>query len=793
MIKKGMRRKKLKIESKYKKTLIFSFLAVIAIFSIIALSYSDLNSLKNNSVATDLSFDDHPAIVNHLTETAKQVEGKGARDFNMFYDGTYNGVDWCAMFIWWLFNQDGRAKNFIVKNSFAGNMARDSVKAGLGDWYEDECTDPKTVPKAGDLILYDPWIGGKTVPWPANGEDRYYSSHIGYVYKVTDSDVYSIEGNVNSGYYLGAWKSNPGNGVWEQKHSRKYCGSGNSQGINGYYRPKYGPHYTVKFMPNGSNVKGSMSIQYFKQGETRSLLPVGFTRDNYRFMGWVAQRDNGLKYCYTSPSRTATWTNPRNCYGDYIFSNQQVLTNSYGNDGVLYMYAQWRKISYDTPKTPEPSKPQQSSSSSSVTPKPNPIQTPKYFTVKYYHNGGTGSMSDQQIVYGSTTNNSLKQNWFSRSDYKFIGWHAQREDGKWYCFTNSSKTKAAWLKISSCNYGFYLYRNQQSVPTIVKAGSYVSMTAQWHPTTFIVKFRGNGATKGSMTDQKMTYGAKNILNSNNYSRSGYAFGGWVAQRWDGKVYCYTSPSKTKAGWLSMSQCDNYYYFKNNQQLTTTVPGGKTVTMFVHWKINKFHVAFYPGASGVKKSMNNQIINYGELTNLNPNRFERRGYQFRGWNAQREDGKWYCYASPAKSKAGWYRIDACYDFYEYKDRQVVSTTVAPGSYVKMVAQWRSTKFTVRFDANGGHGFMYPRYIIYGEPTKLYGNAYKREGYRFFGWVAQRNDNNKVYCYTSPSKTKAAWKKLGDCIFGYYYYKDKQKVSKTTPPNTIVTFFAQWKKK
>ena len=794
MKKNNIRRKKIKIADKHKKMiLICSFLAIFVVASVIILSYSNLNNLKNNSVATDLSFNNHPAIVNHLNETAKSAVGKGGRDFNLFYDNTHNGANWCAMFIWWLFNQDGRAKNLISKSAYADNLVRDSIKAGKGTWLEDNCNNPNTQPKAGDLVVFNPnknknSYSSPYVPLPDylnqlenyNDHDKYVSSHIGYVYKVDNDYIYTIEGNTGSG---DAYSSVVSKKSYRYK-DKSQCGKETyNLSINGYYRPNYGPHYTVKFMPNGGT--GSMSIQYFKRGESKKLLANKFTRAGYTFFGWVAQRDTGEKFCSDTPGNNYKWLKS-GCYGHYYFYDQQELTNTYGNDGVVYMYAQWKKNT--TTKTPAPAKPQQAAPTSPTKATPQTIQTPssKQFTVKYYNGGGTGSMNDQIITYGSS-NSNLYGNSFKRIDYKFLGWNAQREDDRWYCFTNSSKTKAGWLKISDCRYGFYLYKNKQSVPTIVKPGSYVKMVAQWHPTTFIVKFRANGGS-GSMSDQKMTYGSKNTLKSNYFSRSGYVFGGWVAQRWDGKIYCYTSPSKTKAGWLSSDQCDNYYYFRNNQQLTTTVPGGKTVTMFAQWKSNKFHIAYYSG--GGSGSMKNQIINYGTPTKLYGNAFVRRGYRFDGWIAQRDDYRWYCYTSPSHKKAAWLKIGDCeFGHYYYKDKQTVSTTVQPGSYVKMVAQWKTNKFTVRFNANGGSGKMYDQEIIYGEPTKLYGNAFKKSGYKFDGWVAQRWDG-KIYCNTSPSKQFGVWKNKSDCVHGFYHYKDKQSVSKTAQPNEMVTFFAQW---
>lgn len=181
----------------------------------------------NNGSANTIVSKTGQEAIDKMNEIALQQVGKTGDIYESWY-GMY--ADWCAMFVSWLFNQVNGLDKYIVKSAVAGEIPRSSDASGYGTWYEDECTDSSTVPKPGDIILYDPWIGSYTIPYPANGNDKYYSSHIGYVYKVDDQYVYSIEGNGSSGGY---------NGVWEHKHSRKDCGSGTVQGINGYFRPNY--------------------------------------------------------------------------------------------------------------------------------------------------------------------------------------------------------------------------------------------------------------------------------------------------------------------------------------------------------------------------------------------------------------------------------------------------------------------------------------------------------------------------------------------------------------------------
>ena len=139
--------------------------------------------------------------------------GTGPEKFRDYF-GDKNESDWCAMFVSWLFNQVGGIGKYYVKDASAGQGARSSIAAGYGTWLEDECTDSSTVPKPGDVLHWK-------VADSAHYVDKYSSKHVGYVYDVDDTYIYTVEGN-NDPYH-----------VRTLKRKRKDCN------VNGYYRPKY--------------------------------------------------------------------------------------------------------------------------------------------------------------------------------------------------------------------------------------------------------------------------------------------------------------------------------------------------------------------------------------------------------------------------------------------------------------------------------------------------------------------------------------------------------------------------
>ena len=60
------------------------------------------------------------------------------------------------------------------------------------------------------------------------------------------------------------------------------------------------------------------------------------------------------------------------------------------------------------------------------------------------------------------------------------------------------------------------------------------MTPSATANTYFVRYNGNGATSGSMSNSSHTYNISKALTANNFSRSGYEFIGWSTSA-DGEV------------------------------------------------------------------------------------------------------------------------------------------------------------------------------------------------------------------------------------------------------------------
>ena len=153
------------------------------------------------------------SIIEKFINVAKSEVGNGGRKYRQWFYG-YNAADvaWCAVFVSWCLAQAGITG---IKTDGAGCFAREYQNRGK--WFESEYSDSSTTPQIGDIV---------TFVWNYSGryynQDKYYSDHVGIVYAVDDSYIYTIEGNAGT--------DNDTSTVKYKSYSRKNgC-------INGYFR-----------------------------------------------------------------------------------------------------------------------------------------------------------------------------------------------------------------------------------------------------------------------------------------------------------------------------------------------------------------------------------------------------------------------------------------------------------------------------------------------------------------------------------------------------------------------------
>ena len=250
----------------------------------------------------------------------------------------------------------------------------------------------------------------------------------------------------------------------------------------------------------------------------------------------------------------------------------------------------------------------------------------------------------------------------------------------------------------------------------------ITLKADWRDNVdaYQVNFDANGGT-GTMSKQSIELDTEEKLSKNAFTRKGYTFTGWNTQA-DGKGTDYSDQQKVKN--------------LSNQ-------AGKTVTLFAQWKPISYQIKF--DANHGTGSMSTQAMKYDQKEKLTKNTFTRSGYSFSGWNTQ-ADGKGTTYADQA-------------DIENLTDQQ--------GNIVTLYAQWESSSYTIKFDANSGIGSMTDQSAKLDEEETLTANTFTRNGYSFTGWNTQVD--GKGDSYSDKEKVKNLTDQKGDTVILYAQWK------------------------
>lgn len=460
--------------------------------------------------------------------------------------------------------------------------------------------------------------------------------------------------------------------------------------------------YRITYDANGGN--GSMSDTILDKGDTVALPKNTFTRDGYAFDSWNTEKNgSGTRY------KDADSVKP---------------------SSSMTLYAQWTGIPY---------------------------------TVKFDSNGGSGSMDDETLTYG--TDQALSKNKFTKSMYAFKCWNT-KADG------------------SGTN-----YTDEQKVSNLSSSGKTITLYAQWTYNGYEISYDANGGT-GTMSSTKLAKGDTAILAKNSFSRTGYNFAGWNTEKngsgtsykdadsvtptsdmtlyaqWTGKPYTikfdsnsgsgtmdnqtmiygteqalaknqFTKSTYAFVGWNTKADGTgtNYVDEQRVQNLSAT---GQTITLYAQWKYNGYQITY--NANGGLGSMIPTKLTKGDTVTLTKNSFTRTGYTFNGWNTE-------------KNGSGT----------SYKDID----SITPTSDLTLYAQWKGVPYTVKFDSNGGSGLMDDQSIVYGTTQALSKNKFTKSLYDFKCWNTKADGSGTNY-------------------------SDEQKVTNLSSNSQAVTLYAQWKK-
>lgn len=238
--------------------------------------------------------------------------------------------------------------------------------------------------------------------------------------------------------------------------------------------------------------------------------------------------------------------------GAVVYSDKKTVSNLTSTDGgAVHLYAKW---------------------------------SPNVYNVKFYNGDKKASGSTASMKCKYNTSYSLTANAFKKTGYHFTGW-AKSEGGKVVY-----KNKASIKNLSSTN------------------GAVIKLYAVWEVNPYTVKFHGNSATKGKMSDMKCVYGKKYTLQANAFSNGAYKFAGWATSA-EGNVK-----------------------YKNKETVSNlTDSNNKSVTLYAQWS----YTVEYKSSESVTGNTANTTLYKGVKGKLAENGFTHLNKTFTGWNTKKD--------------------------------------------------------------------------------------------------------------------------------------------------------------
>lgn len=211
--------------------------------------------------------------------------------------------------------------------------------------------------------------------------------------------------------------------------------------------------------------------------------------------------------------------------------------------------------------------------------------------------------------------------------------------------------------------------------------------------TYSLVYNLDGGT-GSITDSTFKVGDKVTISSTVPVKAGYKFLGWSTKK-------SASSASYKAG-DSVTLNDAY--------------DGK-VTLYAVWQGKTYTVKY--DSNGGTGSMDNSVFKLATDVRLMSNKFSKENYTFIGWSTSKGGEVTYTNEAKVKDLGG------------------------EGDIVTLYAVWKSNTYTIKYDSNGGNGFVGESSYNYGNSIKLTKNKFTKDGYTFIGWNTNKDASVELY--------------------------------------------------
>lgn len=295
---------------------------------------------------------------------------------------------------------------------------------------------------------------------------------------------------------------------------------------------------------------------------------------------------------------------------------------------------------------------------------------PNNYTVTYYNN--KPNIASSQITGNMVVSNHIYDSvsQLRTNTYQLRGWTFVGWNSK---IDGSGKT----------------YNNNESV-AIMTTSNNIDLYAQWVQNTYSITYNSNKpihASKnitGSMSKTNHVYDKSSTLRANAYGLQGWIFNGWNTEK-DGSGIAYS-----------------------NTHSVSTVTDEGNIEIYAQWIPYTYEVEYY--GNGGTGTMGKSTFKYDTSYYLSTNAFKKTGYHILQWTTESNGaGTTYFPNDPVKNM-----------------------TEVNGGKVKLYVQWDPNTYTIKYDPNGGTGYMADSQQEYDAPLKISKNQYTREYYGFKGW-------------------------------------------------------------
>ena len=382
------------------------------------------------------------------------------------------------------------------------------------------------------------------------------------------------------------------------------------------------------------------------------------------------------------------------------------------------------------------------------------------YTVHYDSNDGTEDVSYDSDLYQTGDSVTVKNNMFTRTGYKFVGWNTE-VDG-----TGTKYDPDNTFNIENAN---------------------VTLYAQWEAKEYEVKYDLNyvGATEEYATKEKVHWENDKLLPTTNPTRTGYEFKGWYTATTGGKKVTDTTTYASIAGNDATPSVTLYAHWNQDSKPTT-----EPTPVYVYFKI--------VDAAGNNIKDKSKINNDDLKSTAYNNDADKKTWATLGKIASAEtltDGTEYTGTNTTLVTVGNEAKNQLKGNALYKDNTGIATTVLANIEWFQLKQWNGatdyvlggsrwhldgkiTGYTVTYnngtteatDAVDHMPGADEMYYLRGSEYTVSDATPTREGYVFTGWKSNIENGTTIYNakgkFKMPAKNvvlTAQWEKIYTVTF------------------------------